>query len=244
MMADATHHMGGGGREIIPSEAGASGRSAGVGPASTSGQASTSIEAEQFLTSSHSAMLRMRPFLLTFPAGECHCAQPRYDFRHPCCLHTMTQKWSMADVQPTAPCGTLYCCRVQRSRSSIRLSVSEPWPVPPHPHTPATAPAAHLLGPHRTPSSVPPAADVEGQFLADVAQRRWPVLIFIFCFDVFCYMLRLGARLAANVRFGLVELAAEMGPQLANMGFCYLFLGLVNTRSRRGGGMASRQVSV
>jgi len=84
---------------------------------------------------------------------------------------------------------------------------------------------------------------VEGQFLADVAQRRWPVLIFIFCFDVFCYMLRLGARLAANVRFGLVELAAEMGPQLANMSFCYLFLGLVNTRSRRGGGMASRQVS-
>ena len=84
---------------------------------------------------------------------------------------------------------------------------------------------------------------MEGQFLADVAQRRWPVLIFIVCFDVFCYMLRLGARLVTNVRFGLVDLAAEMGPQLANMGFCYLFLGLVNTRSRRGGGIASRQVS-
>jgi hypothetical protein len=83
---------------------------------------------------------------------------------------------------------------------------------------------------------------VEGQFLADVAQRRWPVLIFIFCFDVFCYILRLGARLVANVRYGLVELAAEMGPQLANMGFCYLFLGLVNARSRRGGDIASRQV--
>ena len=86
-------------------------------------------------------------------------------------------------------------------------------------------------------------ADVEGQFLADVAQRRWPVLIFIFCFDVFCYILRLGARLVANVRYGIVELAAEMGPQLANMGFCYLFLGLVNARSRRGGDIASRQVN-
>jgi len=116
-----------------------------------------------------------------------------------------------------------------------------PIPAPPCPYLAHLHPTCSAS--HCTPSSVPPAADVEGQFLADVAQRRWPVLIFIFCFDVFCYMLRLGARLAANVRFGLVELAAEMGPQLANMGFCYLFLGLVNTRSRRGGGMASRQVS-
>ena len=83
---------------------------------------------------------------------------------------------------------------------------------------------------------------MEGQFLADVAQRRWPVLIFIFCFDVGCYVLRLLARLLANVRYGFMELATEMGPQLANMACCYLVLGVVNARSRRLGDVAARQV--
>ena len=84
--------------------------------------------------------------------------------------------------------------------------------------------------------------EVEGQFLADVAQRRWPVLIFIFCFDVGCYVLRLLARLVASVRYGFMELVSEMGPQLANMACCYLVLGLVNARSRRLGDLAARQV--
>ena len=151
----------------------------------------------------------------------------------------LAYNWTIANTLPTVCCCTLYCCRAPRNTLQPGCRIQSPDHPPPPPRRPPRAPAAHLPGltaPRRS------SADVEGQFLADVAQRRWPVLIFIFCFDVFCYMLRLGARLAANVRFGLVELAAEMGPQLANMGFCYLFLGLVNTRSRRGGGMASRQV--
>ena len=86
------------------------------------------------------------------------------------------------------------------------------------------------------------AAEVEGQFLADVAQRRWPVLIFIFCFDVGCYILRLLVRLVVSVRYGFVDLVTEMGPQLANMACCHLVLGLVNARSRRLGDLAARQV--
>ncbi len=137
MMADATHHMGGGGLVIAPLEAAppsemSAGGQASSGPAQACGNR---VEAEQFLTSNHSAMLRMRPFLLTFPAGECHRAQPRGNSQQPCCLHMMAQGRLIAETLPTVRCGSLYCSRVQRSNLSIRLSVSEPWMVPPQsPH--------------------------------------------------------------------------------------------------------------
>eukprot|EP00879_Flechtneria_rotunda_P032404 GHRR01035605.1.p2 GENE.GHRR01035605.1~~GHRR01035605.1.p2 ORF type:complete len:104 (+),score=21.87 GHRR01035605.1:29-313(+) len=41
-------------------------------------------------------------------------------------------------------------------------------------------------------------AVVEGEFLGEVANRRWPVLIFIFCFDIFCFLLRFFAKLSTN----------------------------------------------
>ncbi len=41
-------------------------------------------------------------------------------------------------------------------------------------------------------------ADVEAQYLADVAKRRWPVLVFVIAFDVGCYILRFGAKLLAS----------------------------------------------
>ncbi len=66
-MMDATHHMGGGGLEITPLEAAHPDEMPAGGQAS-SDQAQACgvrVEAEQFLTSNHSAMLRMRPFLLT-----------------------------------------------------------------------------------------------------------------------------------------------------------------------------------
>lgn len=42
------------------------------------------------------------------------------------------------------------------------------------------------------------ATDVEAQYLADVAKRRWPVLVFVIAFDVGCYILRFGAKLLAS----------------------------------------------
>ena len=86
------------------------------------------------------------------------------------------------------------------------------------------------------------AAEVEGQYLADVAKRRWPVLIFVFCFDVGCYLLRLGAKLLAGEPTTPVGLISSLSPQLANMAMCYLFLSYVNRRSRRLGDHAARQV--
>jgi hypothetical protein len=86
-------------------------------------------------------------------------------------------------------------------------------------------------------------AEVEGQYLADVAKRRWPVLVFVFSFDVGCYLLRLGAKLLSGHQ-GVtpVGLIHNLSPQLANMAFCYLFLTYVNRRSRRLGNKAARQV--
>lgn len=40
-------------------------------------------------------------------------------------------------------------------------------------------------------------AEVEGEYLGEVANRRWPVLIFIFCFDVFCFLFRFVAKWTA-----------------------------------------------
>ncbi|KAK9815291.1 hypothetical protein WJX72_001151 [[Myrmecia] bisecta] len=81
---------------------------------------------------------------------------------------------------------------------------------------------------------------LEGQYLADVANRRWPVYIFIFCFDVACYSFRLTAkRLRSNATSATV--LTEVAPQLANMAMLYIFLGLLNGRSRRMGARAARQ---
>lgn len=41
-------------------------------------------------------------------------------------------------------------------------------------------------------------AQVEGEFLGEVAKKRWPVLIFIFCFDVLCFLFRFTAKLSST----------------------------------------------
>lgn len=41
-------------------------------------------------------------------------------------------------------------------------------------------------------------AEVEGEFLGEVAKKRWPVLIFIFCFDVLCFLFRFTAKLTST----------------------------------------------
>jgi hypothetical protein len=40
--------------------------------------------------------------------------------------------------------------------------------------------------------------EVEGEFLGEVAKKRWPVLMFIFCFDVLCFGFRFTAKLSAT----------------------------------------------
>jgi hypothetical protein len=41
-------------------------------------------------------------------------------------------------------------------------------------------------------------AEVEGEFLGEVAKKRWPVLVFIFCFDVLCFLFRFTAKLSGT----------------------------------------------
>ncbi len=88
-------------------------------------------------------------------------------------------------------------------------------------------------------------AALESQYLADDAKQRWPVLIFIFCFDVTCYMFRAGAKLwLANQ--GFKTMLRDMGPQLANMTCLYLVMAFLNHRSRQNGkkGQAMRVYQV
>ncbi|KAK9865276.1 hypothetical protein WJX84_009097 [Apatococcus fuscideae] len=75
---------------------------------------------------------------------------------------------------------------------------------------------------------------LESQYLADDAKQRWPVLIFIFCFDVSCYMFRAGAKLWL-AKQGFSAMLRDISPQLANMVFLYLVMGFLNHRSRQMG---------
>lgn len=82
---------------------------------------------------------------------------------------------------------------------------------------------------------------MEGEYLSEVAIRRRPVLLFIFCFDVACYVYRLAAKCVVADE-GFLGLLTSMGPQLANMAFLYGVLFVVNQRSCRKGPFAARQV--
>ena len=75
---------------------------------------------------------------------------------------------------------------------------------------------------------------LESQYLADDAKQRWPVLIFIFCFDVSCYMFRAGVKLLL-AKQGFSTIFRDIGPQLANMVFLYVVMGFLNHRSRQMG---------
>lgn len=93
-------------------------------------------------------------------------------------------------------------------------------------------------------------AEIEGAYLGELTKQRWPVLLFIFAFDVMCMVFRAAARVhvarsvavgasetavpGASVAFeGLTALVKEMAPQAGNMGILYISVGLLNRRSRR-----------
>ncbi len=68
-----------------------------------------------------------------------------------------------------------------------------------HPHALATMTAAASL------MHLPPVlcrAAVEGEYLGEVSKWRWPILCFVFCFDVFTFTLRLLAKLVSSGAFG------------------------------------------
>ena len=52
---------------------------------------------------------------------------------------------------------------------------------------------------------------VEGDYLSEVAKSRWPVLIFIFCFDVACYLFRVFAKLYKAAPEGWVPVLTQFG---------------------------------
>ncbi|WIA19155.1 hypothetical protein OEZ85_003803 [Tetradesmus obliquus] len=92
---------------------------------------------------------------------------------------------------------------------------------------------------------------VEGEFLQEVANRRWPVLMWVFAFDVFCFMFRFIAKLTVAADQAALaggssgrpfEVVQEMGHQLANMAMLYVLIGLLNKRARTAGNNAARQV--
>ena len=82
---------------------------------------------------------------------------------------------------------------------------------------------------------------MEQEYITDCAKRRWPVLLFVFCFDVLSLVLRSIAKLLTS---GPAAVAREMGPQLLNMAVLYTLVGLVNRRSRQGNPLAARQEEV
>ena len=89
-------------------------------------------------------------------------------------------------------------------------------------------------------------AELEAEFLNNVAVRRRYVLMFIMCFDVLCYLFRLLAKYVKNKASDTSEpgsVLSSLVPQLLNMAFLYVFLGLLNWRSRRLGNGAARQVN-
>uniref|UniRef100_A0A7R9VZ96 histidine kinase n=1 Tax=Chlamydomonas euryale TaxID=1486919 RepID=A0A7R9VZ96_9CHLO len=93
---------------------------------------------------------------------------------------------------------------------------------------------------------------LESEYLASEARSRWPVLVFIFVFDVACFLFRLCAKWAAilytqgdAMRIGmLLEVGKDMGPQLANMLLLHIFVGLFNGRSRKLGITAVKQEEI
>ncbi|DBA83742.1 TPA: hypothetical protein ACH3X1_006273 [Trebouxia sp. C0004] len=83
-------------------------------------------------------------------------------------------------------------------------------------------------------------AAVEAEFQQDVAIRRRPILLLVFCFDVICYLFRMAAKfLRTDIK--LAALMRSIFPQFCNMMLLYTFLGLLNRRSRRLGDSAARQ---
>ena len=84
---------------------------------------------------------------------------------------------------------------------------------------------------------------MEAEFQQDVAVRRRPILLLVFCFDVTCYLFRMVVKYV-KTDVTLVALVKGMFPQLCNMVFLYTFLGLLNRRSRRLGDSAARQVVI
>ncbi len=58
-------------------------------------------------------------------------------------------------------------------------------------------------------------AVLEGEYLLQVARSRWPVLAFIFCFDIVCYLFRYLAKLiSSSVAAGAGN--ATLWPTLVN----------------------------
>ncbi len=53
---------------------------------------------------------------------------------------------------------------------------------------------------------------MEGEYLAVVACSRWPVLVFLFCFDIFCHIFRIAAKCFQ------LYLLADQGRQLVLCG--------------------------
>lgn len=79
---------------------------------------------------------------------------------------------------------------------------------------------------------------MEQEYLTDCAKRRWPVLLFVFCFDILSLVLRSIAKLLTD---GPAAMTREIAPQLLNMTILYTLVGLVNRRSRQGNALAARQ---
>lgn len=84
--------------------------------------------------------------------------------------------------------------------------------------------------------------ETEGEYLAEVAATRWPVLVLIGSFDLACLLVRFLARLARAPSRGAWAVVGSLTVQVANLVALYSFMHLLNWRSRRMGTSAARQV--
>ncbi|CAG9461840.1 unnamed protein product [Pedinophyceae sp. YPF-701] len=82
--------------------------------------------------------------------------------------------------------------------------------------------------------------NVEDQYLAEVASRRWPVLMLIMIFDTSSFVFRFISK-ATKPGSSVRDLLESFMQQLTNMTLLYMFLGMIYLWARRHKGRVSRQ---
>ena len=127
--------------------------------------------------------------------------------------------------------------------TTMTTSTTTSMTTPPHPHHP------HHPHPHRDPTPRTSLlltfrdAEVEDEYLSDVAARRWPVLVFIVMFDQFAFFSRLASKLLRPPKpINLV--LRDYSFQFLNMIILYIGLFAVHRWSKRVGRRAARHEEV
>lgn len=78
-------------------------------------------------------------------------------------------------------------------------------------------------------------AEIEGDYLGELTKLRWPILLFVFCFDIMCMSFRIAVKMHFARQTSLAQLGTsfvELMPPAYKMVLLYASVGLLNRRSR------------